>query len=871
MMADPQPPKWADKLLEGYCRNGLLDSIQGDLHEQFALDVHKYGLHRARRRYWINVLTFPSRFTMRSSTHQQIRKNRSTMIRSYALITFRTFQRKPVFAFINITGLAVGLTACLLIFFYVQHELSFDNFHEKGERIYRVANTFDRANSSSHWVRTPPALAPAIRDNFPGVTVTRLRYEGENVVSLGNRSFNVAHCLYADSLFLQIFDFELLQGDRESALNEPNSVLISQTVARKFFGDTNPVGATLRFDNQKDLKVTGVLKDVPSNSHLQFDFLMSFSTYVVPDGYLADLTSWGWGGFYTYLLLEPGADVNTMESSITDLLARNYTRGDTKVGAPLQQLGELYFGFTDFTNRGEAVIVGSRSTIYALTAIAVLVLLIASFNFMNLSTAMSISRGKEIGMRKVLGAPKRMIRQQFLVESVIFALLSLVLAAGVFSLVGPYVTGLLGVALPASLTTYLGVVPMFILFTVLVGLLSGTYPAFILSAFSPIESIKGKLSTPQSGGIVRKGLVALQFVISIGLIIVSLLIVRQSEFMRNRPLGYDRENILSVNLFLEDMRGGYTELKNELLQNTAIASVCRSSHAFEGGSSSGPALVIGAPEDESIQMTYYQTGYDFLDVMDIELLAGRYFSKAFPNDTAEALVLNETAVRQFGFDEPLGQRIRFNNRDRRVIGVVRDFHISSLHTPIRPMGIVMPFAELRTVLIRTEAGRQIQALDVLQEKWEAGFSKSPFEVTFLDDTINALYAQEARLSKLVSVFALLAVVLACLGIYGLITFSIRVRLKEVGIRKVLGAPVSNLLFILSNEFLWLMIIASIIAWPIAYRIGEQWLEGFSYRLSMDPWMFLSASLVLIVLVVVTMSHQVVKAALANPTKVLRSE
>lgn len=869
---DQKPPRLACKLLKFYCKNELLDSIEGDLEEQFFLDLDRFSLRKSNWRYWLNVLTFINRFTLKKdSSNRKTHNNSIAMIRNYALIALRNLKRKPVFSVINLLGLAIGLATCMIIYFYIQHETSFDQFHSNADRIYRVTNVYERPNGTSRWVRTPPALAPAIRDNFPGIgLVTRMRYAGDHVCSIENNSFQVDHGLYADSLFLKMFDFELLIGNTDEALDEPNSIVLGKNLAERLFGQTNPVGKVLRFDNLHDLKVTGVLDELPTNSHLRFEYLISFSTYVVPDGYLADLNSWGWGGFYTYIMVNEHLDVDNLQKGIDALFNENYNSDQTKASAPLQPLSRLYLEYSDFSNLGGAVKVGSKPTIYALSAIALLVLVIASLNFMNLSTAMSISRNKEIAMRKVMGAVKGRIRTQFLTESIFFALGSMLLGILIVWTVSPVFGALLDIALPRSADLYLEALPIFLLFALAIGLVAGVYPAMVLSAFSPIAAMKGQLKTT-SGNWMRKGLTTFQFVISIGLITISLLVIRQINFMRAQPLGFERENVFAINLFAEDMLTHYDAVKNTFLSNPMVSGISRSSHAFEGGSSSGPARLVGAASEDSHQLAYYQTGYDFLDLMKIELLEGRFFSKDFPNDTAQALVLNESAVKELGLEEPIGTRIHFNNRDRRVIGVVRDFNISSLHTPIRPMGIVMPFATLRTILVKVNSSQLGRTLSALEKEWQQIVPRAPFDVQFLDDTIAELYEREERLSKLIGIFATLAVFLACLGLYGLVSFSVQSRLKEVSIRKVLGASVKGMLILLSKQFLTIIVVASLVAWPLSYFVGNDWLNNFSYRTNIPLSLFLMPLVLLVAMTLVTLSHHVIKAALVNPVKVLRNE
>lgn len=867
-----RPPQWADRLLEYYCRNELLDSIQGDLHEQFFIDLRRYGRFKAQRRYWSNVLTFINRFTLKRKNSHRRSYNTLAMLKNYILVTLRTLKRKPVFSFINLFGLSIGLATCMVIFLYVRHETTFDSFHQNADRIYRVTNVYERANGINSWVRTPPALAPAIAENFPGIArVTRMRHADEYIFRVEDKAFRVDNGMYADSLFLDMFSFELTKGNRSNALDEPNSILLSEALALRLFGTEEAMNQVIRFDNGRNLKVTGILSDLPSNSHLDFDYLISFSTYVVPEGYLADLNSWRWGGFYTYVMLDKGVSPEVLQGGINDLMKGNYTRADTKATAPLQPLRTLYLDYPEFTNIGGATQVGSRPTIYALSGIALLVLVVAGLNFMNLSTAMSLSRGKEIGMRKVMGAMRTKIRLQFLAESVVLAVISMFLALLLVFLFGQTLISLLGIELVLSASLILSISPWLILFTVGTGLLAGIYPSMVLSGYNAIQAMKGSLTTSSSGTLMRKGLTTFQFVVSISLIAISFLIVGQTSFMRDQPLGFVHESVLSLELFSDDIEPNYAAIKNRFLQNPAVTKVARTSHLFDGGASSGPARLIGATTDEAIQMNYYQAGYNFLDLTEIELLEGRFFSRAFPNDTAEAMVLNQTAVDRLGLEEPLGTRINFNNRDRRVIGVVRDFHITSLHSPVQPMAIVMPFTSLSTILVRTSTRNYTDLLSRLEDDWKSVVPEAPFDARFLDDGIQEMYEQEKQLADLISVLSGLAVLLACLGLYGLVSFSVQARMKEVGVRKVLGASVKGILVLLSRQFLWLILLASLIAWPLIYFIGNSWLDNFSYRLTMGISFFAIPTIVLTMLAMITLSHQVLKAALTNPVRVLRSE
>ncbi|MBO3696978.1 ABC transporter permease [Roseivirga sp. E12] len=868
-----KPPKLATRIFKAYCKNELADSILGDMQEQFFKQAEHGKPMRAKLRYWQNVLTFVNRHTLKSDKpNPWFSKNHTSMLRNYTLVTFRNLKKNPLFSLINLLGLAVGLASSLIIFLYIQQELSFDSFHRNADQIYRVTSTYARPSATYNWVRTPPALAPAIKNNFPGIgKVTRLRSTDEHVYFIEDDPFILGRGFYADSMFLEMMDYPLAMGNPLTALDEPNSIVISSDLAMRFFGNQNPMGKIIRFDNELPLRVTGVLEELPSNTHLDFELLISFTTYVVPEGYLADLNSWSWGGFYTFVELNADLDVDQLEERVTGLYEENYTRTDTKVTAHFQPLKKLYLDYGHFTNHGDLVRLGDKNTIFTLMAIAILVLIVASLNYMNLSTAISLNRGKEIGMRKVMGAVSGRIKAQFLWESILLALASMFIAIGLTWLAQPLFSDLLQIELPTDVAGMLGILPVLLGVTLLIGFLAGLYPSFVLSTFSPIKALRGRLKTSAVGNRVRKGLTVFQFVVSIVLLTGSFLIIKQTQFMREQPLGFETENVLILNVLGVDMNERYDVLKNTMLRNPFVTGFSESSHQFSNSSSSGPAHLEGAPPSENFQLNYYQTGYDFIDLMDLEITQGRFFSKDFPNDTASAMILNETAVAQMKLEDPVGQRIQFNNRDRVVVGVVKDFNYSSLHAPVAPMAIVMPFTIPSTFLIKTQGDNLTQVISSIESDYKNIIPEAPFDIKFLDDDIARMYDQEIRLSRLVGLFSSLAVILACLGLYGLVTYSVQARLTEVGIRKVLGGSLSKIMVLLSKQFFILILVANLLAWPLIFWLGSNWLSNFHYRIDLDLSIFLWPTLSLLLIAAITVSHQVIKAAWTNPVKVLRSE
>ena len=868
-----EPPKLANRFLEWYCNEQLKETIQGDLYEEFQINVQQKGRFKAQLIYWKHVILFINRYTLkRDKSHYYQSSTSGAMLRNFALIAIRNLKKNLAFSTINISGLAIGLASCMIIFFFVNKELSFDNFHSDKDHIYRVTNIYERASGTINWARTPPALAPAIRTSLQEVErVAQLRLADDHSYTVGDRVFTEKNAFYADSSFLDIFDFELLSGDRSTVLDAPNSIAISRDMAFKYFGEIDPVGKSILLDNERSLLVTGVFENIPSNSHIYFDFLISFSSYIVPDGYLADLTSWAWAGFWTYIQVTPNADVESVRNQIRELYNRDERSSNRTINIELQQLEDLYLESSKYTRMGGSIRVGSSSTIYTLIGIAALILLLAGFNFMNLSTAISLNRGKEIGVRKVLGAVKQKITTQFLIESILIAMISLCFSLILVWFAKPYASYFLEIELPDRIIEYLRFLPVFLITTIFFGVIAGAYPSLVLSKFKPVQALKGTLKTSTSGQLLTKTLMVVQFAVSIGLITISMVIVSQMNFIKNKGLGFEQEYVLRAQVQSSVIRTQYDVIKDQFIQHPRILNLSQSTGAFDGYSGSGGALLDGQLAEDARQLSYYQTTHEFLDVMNIELLEGRFFSPDRPNDRETAMVLNETAVADLELENPIGTRIRFNDRDREVIGVVRDFNISSLHTPIAPMAIVMPFAELDQFLIKASPGPADEVLAAVRATWKNIAGVSPINITFLDEEIQLMYDREQRLSNIIYVFSALAILLGCLGLYGLVAFTIHARLKEVGIRKVLGAHTGQILFGLSKQFVTLILMANIIAWPVTYYFADLWLSGFAYRIHLEWWMFVLSGVSLLVIALFTISNQTIKAALTNPIKVLKTE
>lgn len=798
------------------------------------------------------------------------------MLRHHLRSSYRNLSKHKSYTFINISGLAIGLASCLLIALFLHQELSFDRFHEASPNLYRINTIYtDNSGTETNMANTPPAFVPGTRGMFPEVRrSTQLRYTMRALLERGDERFYESRGFYADSLFLDMFSFPLVAGDKTTALDQPNSVLLTAETAAKYFGNGDPLGQTLTMNNNIPLRVTGILEPIPSTSHLQFDFLVSFSTYEVPDGYLSDLTSWSWLGFLSYVELYDDSDPTALQTKF-DHLYQEIQGGTAPFRTIVQPLTDIYFGSADLVDDlASNLQSGNVSTVYTLGIVAFLILLIASFNFANLSVAVSGNRSKEVGLRRILGADKRGLIGQLLTEAVVLSVASLLLGYLLSLLAFPFIKE--GLGWPVSLTWPLiaSSLPIAVLLTIALGVLSGLYPALVLSERKAVSLLKnhfgGRIG---KGASVRKVLIATQFCISISLIAATLVINQQIQHLSDQELGFDRENVVVLKVFPEDMAQHYDAFKDRLLQNSHVVSVSRSERTMGEPWHVNPLLVSGQDPSTSKQVMGNQVGYDFLDALGIDLIEGRAFSEASANDLTRSIIISEQTVDYLGLDDPIGAQVQYFSIDgpRTVIGVVEDFNYLSLHHEASPAVLIMPFIDPDYLYVRLSPGNIGDKIAALENEWEASVAGMPFDFHFMDDQINDLYVREQTLSTMISAFSGLAIILAALGLYGLIAFAVNRRKKEVGIRKVLGASLPSLLILFARQYVVLIAAASVIAIPIIQYALGLWLDGFVYRIEIAWWMYGASSFVLLVVALLTISHQALGAALVNPVNVLKDE
>jgi len=785
------------------------------------------------------------------------------MFRNYLKTAIRNLKKHRLYSFLNIAGLAVGIACCLLITFWVLDELSYDRFNEHAGRLYRIEFDQDYSGELFHVNVTPHPLGPALEEEISEIkNATRFKPVGEIMVQHGENMFFEDRVAAVDSSFFQMFSFPLVKGNRDTALGDIGSLILSEAAAAKYFGHADPVGQVLNFNNRWDFTVTGIMKNVPKNSSLQFDMAVPYELLrTIGVGF----DSWDTNTTITFVQLEKAVSPDRLAAKIQALISKHTSTEDQQYSLrPLTRI-HLYshFGFGD--KRGNA------QYISIFTAIAAFVLLIACINFMNLSTARSAKRAREVGMRKVVGAVKGQIVKQFYGESCLFTLISLFFALAIVWLVLPVFNSISGKEISLSMLTH-GYMPLAIGAIVLVtGILAGSYPALFLSAFHPVDVLKGTLASGSSHSNFRKVLVVAQFSMSIFLIIGTGIVSSQLRYIKQKNIGFDKAHLISI-----PMRGSvkesYDALKKELLKRPGVAGVSAASDrpSFIANNAGGADWEGKDPQRE-VSVHFTVVDYDYVETVDIGMVEGRSYSPDHPSDAETAFVVNEELRRLMGFESILGKRFSFLGKTGTIIGVVKDFHFLSLKKKIEPLALVFEPEYLSYIFVRIRPGNIAAALEDIENTWSRVVPEFPFDYRFIDAEFDALYRSEERMEGVLRYFSILAVFIACLGLFGLASFAAEQRTKEIGIRKVLGASMSGITLLLCREFTLLVLLANIIAWPVAYLVMRNWLSGFAYRTSVRWEIFIWAAGLALVVALVTVSYQSIKSALINPARALKYE
>jgi putative ABC transport system permease protein len=810
------------------------------------------------------------------------------MIRNYLKIAFRNLTKYKFISFINLFGLTIGLTCCLLISTFILHELSYDKYQPNADRVYRVTRTFYNLQNGSislHLSTISPPFAPLLQNDFKEIEgLTRFVDYSPAPVKYGDKMINEKNIFFADENFFDFFKTNVLAGNPKKALTDPYCAMLTDEMAKKYFGNEEPMNKIIRINYGRyfDFKVTGIYKPFPSNTHFHPSILLSFSTMNDTLIYGAEnlRTNWGNNDFFTFIRLPKGYDPRKLEKQFPAFLDRQMSGQYTTVkpsqgtSLSLQKLTDIHLrSHSDY----EAEENGDIKRVYIFSAIALFILLIACINYMNLSTARSTLRAKEIAIRKSVGAQRKEIMAQFLSESVLVTWMALLFAFALTWLLLPWLNKISAQTLDINILLKWKVLVPILLVPFVVGTLSGLYPAIFMSSFQPVKVLKGFFKTGGGNVSFRQVLVTLQFAISIILIICTAIVFSQMRYMQNKSLGFDREHIVTLS-YPSQLNDTYESFRTDLLLNSNIKNVGWSTRIPSGRllDNMGASMMSGdtlAPINADIK--FVSADHEFISTYGIKVIAGRNFSKDFSTDTS-AFLINESAVKVLGFknnEEVIGRDFGYGGRKGKLIGVFNDFHFESLHQKIAPMVLFVPrnARNYGKISVKISGGNIPAAISYIGNTWKKFLPETPYEFTFLDENFDRLYKSEERQKTLFTTFACLAIFIACLGLFGLSAFAISQRIKEIGIRKVLGADVSTIVTLLSKDFLKLVGISAIIAFPVAWYFMNNWLRDFAYRISMPWWIFIIAGIVAGLIALITISFQAIKAAVSNPVKSLRTE
>lgn len=785
------------------------------------------------------------------------------MIKNYLKIAIRNIKKHRWYSIINIAGLTIGMTCCILILLWVQDELSYDRFHENAGDIYRVIQDINFADHSTTWAITQGPLGPSLKKDFPDI-INATRITGRRFrLTYNDRSFDEVLGM-ADSSIFEMFTFPLIKGNPATALADPNSIVLTEEMAEKYFGEENPIGKTIQADNEYDFLVSGVLKKIPDNSHLQFDFIIPF-IFGRELNYTVD--RWSNSQFRTYVQIQKGIPPQEVIQKISGYLYEKPTiEKDARLN--LQPLTRIHLhSHYEFDSAH-----GDITYVALFSLVAFFILFIACSNFMNLATARSGNRAKEVGMRKVAGAHRSSIIKQFFGESILLAFIALFFSLIIVKLLLPAFNNLAAKELSLNISGNL--LDILILFGIalLTGIISGSYPAIFLSSFQPVKVLKGSLRSGQQGSVFRKILVVTQFSLTILLIICTGIVYNQLNYLRNKKLGYDKEHMIYMGM-RGDMRTNFDTLKNELLINSNISGVTASSNVPTYGYTFSNSLWRweGQNPDEEILMRAVFIDYDYFKTFGMEIAEGRSYSKEFSTDTTEAIIVNEAAVKAMRMKSPLGKRLSINEQNFQIIGVVKNYNFRSLRQGIDPLILLFNPQASRVLFAKLKSdniSQTIGNIEKIRKKFAPGY---PFNYHFLDEALDDLYRSEERVGMIFRYFSVLAIFISCLGLFGLASFMAEQRTKEIGIRKVLGATVSNIVLLLTKEFTKWILVANIIVWPIAYYATNKWLQGFAYRTTIGLWIFILAAAMVLFIALLTVSYQSFKAATSNPIDSLKYE
>jgi putative ABC transport system permease protein len=852
---DPNPPRLPEWIVQRLAWGKDRSSILDNLYEEYTYVLETRGERSADLWYWKHMMRslFPfARFLVYW---------RLAMLKNYLKLVLRSIKKHKGYSFINITGLAVGLACFILISLWVNFEVSYDRFHENRENLYQIFNEIQYPNGDIHFfTNTPGALAQALKMERPEIRhVSRLVDRLEIMLGTQDQRF-LENVRFVDPAFLEMFSFEFIKGNPNTALSQPHSIILTENMARKYFGRDDPLGKEVLFGSDTDLLVTGVIEEMPENSFLSSLCLVPI-TVAKELGW--DIERWGGGNYGTYVQLEKDVDTEAFRSQIMDFYEKhseNWVPSKLSI-RPITQI-HLYA-----LNGGGPIIY-----VYIFSGMTLFILLLAIVNFVNLSTARSVQRAKEIGVRKVVGAYRRQLSNQILMESVLITLLSGALAIVIAYALLPALNQLTDTQITfgvggTMILSLIGIV-------ILTGLISGIYPAFILSRLQPVRAVKGGMSPGKNSLLFQKVLIGFQFALSIFMIIAMFGVNKQLKYLNTKDLGYNRDNIISIGLARE-ISSQYSVVRTELMRSPEILSVTRSSSKMDKAyTTTGDDAVTweGKSNEKQMPQTHLmRVDPEFIETFKIDMVDGRFFSHEFPVDRTESVVINETALKTMELESPLGKRISVWNRNFRIIGVIKDFHFYSLHREIQPLIFINRYAGFKEIFIRINSQNLPETLDSIKNKLKEIAPGYVPHIKFFDENLNNIYVSEQRMEKLTTYFSALAIFISCIGLLGLVSFSVRQRTKEIAIRKVLGASEGNIAGRLLNEILICVVAANVVVYPVAYFALRGWLENYAYHTTLGIGIFVLASVLTAALAILSVGWNVLKASLANPVNSLRYE
>ncbi|MEP1094771.1 MAG: ABC transporter permease [Cyclobacteriaceae bacterium] len=791
------------------------------------------------------------------------------LLANYFKVGWRSFARTKTYFAINLMGLIIGLTSVLYIIFYVNFELNYDSFHENSEEIYRINTLFERGTTKMHYPIIPPAFGPEVKTSFSEIeNAARLRYSYSVLMKYQDQSFYEDKVFFAEAPFFEMFSFKWKLGNPEGALQDLNTIVLTEKMATKYFGESDPLGQIITYNNEIDLKVIGVIEDVPGQSHFTFDFLISFETFKPGPGSLEPLTSWRWLGFLTYVQVNPNADIPGLEKKMLDLFQSHRNASNTNVDIQLQPLKSIYLTSGGLSNpQGGLFKVNDPDNLISLGVIAVLIIIISFFNYFNITSALMRTRSKEIGIRKVFGTSRRKVFVQMGSETLIIVALASLLSWTLILFMGKL--ELFQIIDESIIIAGAASISILVFFTLLSSVLFGS----TFSSYSAMQLLRSKLSTATNSKFsVGRLVLLLQFGISAALIMVSLIVITQLSYFSKKDLGYSSDGIVMAKFASEEMNARRQTYVDASLNVPGVEAVSFGP-SLDGSTSGSPLRLKEWPEDQVIQTAYFGVDYEFDKILDLEMVSGRFFSKEYARDSAEALIINETMAEMLGLEDPIGQKVEFARRDYEIVGVFRDFHYKSLHHEIGPLAMELWLGQPRNVMIKYRTENIGRTLQNLESTWKEVFREGgfPFDYRFLDEQLQAMYQKEQEFATLLKVFTSLAIFLALLGLFGLSSINIQQKIKQIGIRRVLGAEVKQIAGVVSKRYIVTSVLGIVVALPFAYVFMKGWLENFAYSIDLNLGFPIVTLLAVLGITALTLSYQVYRVMTVNPSSILRDE